>query len=277
MDANPLLPALGVEVTDLDIEAPLSAADVEQLRRLFDERHLLLFRHPGLSVVAQVALASCFGPVVDEQRRGLGYGYVSNVVPGASVPEGALLFHSDMAFTPTPYIGLGLYAVEVPGDGAPTLFADAVSAAGSLPPAVHRRIEGRAALNLFDFTVIADHRMRADEVVPGSPRWEHPVVGPHPRTGVPVLFVNEMHTDSVVGLAPDESEEVLSEIFATLYAPDNVYEHGWTGGDLVIWDNVAVHHGRRAPGAPRTLRRVVIAERSGRDLVSDIDQRVPAR
>jgi taurine dioxygenase len=274
MNSTPLTPTLGEKITGIDLRRRLADDDVVVLRRLFDDRHLLFFHDPDLTAEDQIALAATFGPVADEQRLGLGYSFVSNVLPGAAVPEGALPFHSDMAFTPTPYLGLALYAMDVPSDGAPTLFADAIAAARSLPDELRDGIDGRGVINVFDYTVIADHRMREAEVMAGSPRWEHPVLGRHPRTGEMVLFVNALHTDRITGVSAEDSEALLAEIMAVLYRQENTYEHRWAQGDLLVWDNVAVHHGRRmiAPDEPRTLRRVVLAERFGRDLVADADQ-----
>jgi taurine dioxygenase len=62
-----------------------------------------------------------------------------------------------------------------------------------------------------------------------------------------------------VGLGPDESEELLEELFQYLYAPANLLEHVWRNGDLVVWDNFAVQHARanvRTDGPARTLRKV---------------------
>ena len=37
---------------------------------------------------------------------------------------------------------------------------------------------------------------------------------------------------------------MLAELFAHLYAPENVYTHRWESNDLVIWDNLSVQHAR---------------------------------
>jgi taurine dioxygenase len=92
-----------------------------------------------------------------------------------------------------------------------------------------------------------------------APETVLPIVRAHPRTGRTTLLTSENHTKEIVGLAPDESDALLDEVFANLYADDNVYAHEWRGGDLVVWDNIAVHHARPAvalDGPRRTLRKI---------------------
>jgi taurine dioxygenase len=72
-----------------------------------------------------------------------------------------------------------------------------------------------------------------------------------------ILYVNLLATDCIFGLEPDRSDELLTELFAELYAPDRVYEHFWHNGDLIVWDNLAMQHSRgdvAAVGA-RTLQK----------------------
>jgi taurine dioxygenase len=77
-----------------------------------------------------------------------------------------------------------------------------------------------------------------------------------------------MQTDRIAELDPVESEALIEQLFAALYAPDNVYEHRWRPGDLLIWDNLALQHGRDAPERPRTLRRVTLAHKGVPDQVA---------
>jgi taurine dioxygenase len=114
--------------------------------------------------------------------------------------------------------------------------------------------------------------MRVADLTPGSPSCVHDAIGRHRITGEPVVMAGEMHTDCVLNVAPDESEALLAELFSYLYAPGNVYEHRWQVGDLVIWDNLALQHGR--PDFPdneeRTLQRVVLGTKSAHELVPDL-------
>jgi taurine dioxygenase len=87
-----------------------------------------------------------------------------------------------------------------------------------------------------------------------------------------VVLANEMHTDRVLGLDPDDSESLLEELFALLYAEDNRYVHEWRVGDLVLWDNVALHHGRPAfdSAEGRTLQRVALGNYTASELVPNL-------
>lgn len=61
-------------------------------------------------------------------------------------------------------------------------------------------------------------------------------------------------------LGAQESREILDRICDIVEAPENMYEHVWRVGDLVVWDNLSSLHARTGwpAGEPRTLRRVTI-------------------
>ena len=66
------------------------------------------------------------------------------------------------------------------------------------------------------------------------------------------------------------SDELLDAVFAHLYQPANVYEHNWRIGDFVVWDNLALQHGRRSnPNTVRrSLRRVAMNEVTTGELIA---------
>lgn len=265
-------------VIDHDVRDPLDPLQQRELRELFATRHLLLFPDQEISFEDQVRVVGYLGPVLPG-----GPEWVSNVREKGLVPEGVLLFHSDFIFTAEPSLGLCLYATDVPPGGSPTNFADAVRAAGRLPPELRTRVLGRQALNVFDLSdQRGDARFREAALgpeTPLSPRYAHPVLMRHPTTGQELLSVNEMQTDRIIGMDAPESEETLEALWALLYAPENTYSHNWRVGDLVIWDNIAVQHGRPAPprDVARTLRRVTMAEHSVFDLVPGFAEARAAR
>jgi taurine dioxygenase len=265
-------------VIEHDLRLPLDGAQQRELQEAFAARHLLLFSDQDISFEDQVRVVGYLGPVLPG-----GPEWVSNVRDNGLVPDGVLLFHSDFIFTAEPSLGLCLYATEVPPGGSPTNFADAVGAARRLPPELRSRVVGRDALNIFDLSdQRGDVRFREATLGPAtplSPRYAHPVLMRHPTTGQELLSVNEMQTDRIIGLDGPESEETLEALWSLLYAPENVYAHHWRVGDLVVWDNIAVQHGRPAPprDVPRTMRRVTMAERSVYDLVPGFAEARAAR
>jgi taurine dioxygenase len=101
----------------------------------------------------------------------------------------------------------------------------------------------------------------------------------HPRTGTPILYVGEMQAERVVELDERASRDLLDELLAHLYRPEHRYDHAWEVGDLVVWDNLALQHGRGAVTAdgPRTLRRVALAHHTIGQLCSLIKPRLTPR
>jgi taurine dioxygenase len=249
----------GGRIVGLD-PARLTDDDLATVRDALDRHHLLVAHLPDLTPAEQQRLAGAVGPLVDESRNGDGWTLVSDRDDGV-IREGALLFHSDLAFTPAPLTAISLYALEVPAGGTATFFADGIRAATRLPADLRAAAEARRGLHCYPLTEArGDERYRVATLDAGAPRAEHPVLWDHPRTGEPVLYVNAMQTDSIVGLPEPESEALLARLWAVLYDAGNVYRHEWRVGDLVLWDNVAVQHARDDVqlGVGRTLRRVPV-------------------
>ncbi len=270
MDIVELSDALGAEVVDADVRRPFTDGEIAQLREAFDHHHLLLFRGDVISGDDQVRLCRHFGPIAPETSGE--FGYISNRRREGVLREGALTFHSDFAFTTEPVHALSLHALEVPHAGVPTVYADAQCGLDRMPRHLRARIETLSVVNVYGFKLPTDRRMRERDLPPGSPIVERPMVEPHRRTGAPVLNVNEMHTDRVVGMSEVESDALLAEIYDVLYAPTNTFRLEWRVGDLAVWDNLALQHHR--PDFPttegRTMQRVCIHAKTSQELVPNI-------
>ena len=265
-----LTPALGVEIRGVDVSRPLPAEVADELRRLFDRHHLLLIRGQQLGAGSQLRLCGYLGGVPDPPSL------VSNVEPGGFHPEFKLVFHSDYAFVAHPLQGISLHALEVSAGSAPTAFVSNAHGARTLPPSLRQRLAGVEVTLLANttggredvacrFTDVPD--IAPDDVYPSMTR---PAIWPHPRTGEALVFVNEQHGWRFKGLTREESDRLFDDVFAHLYRPDAVYEHHWAAGDLVVWDNLALQHGRRANpnSVRRSLRRVVLNDVSNDEMVA---------
>jgi taurine dioxygenase len=243
-------------LVDLDLSETASEQQIAELRALFDLHQLLLFRNQKLSYDDQLEVSGWFGPAAREKAPSI----LSPALGVMGLGSNDLGFHSDLACTNEPLDALSLYALEVDEGKTSTLFADAVAAASRLPEALQRRIRGLSVLNLwptFDNSPV----WKRDAVIPGDwPGAVHPLLLTHPRTGAELLYLNASHSERILGLSPEESEELMKTLFACFYDEAFVLEHRWRNGDLVIWDNLAVQHGRRTipPGTTRRLQRVAI-------------------
>ena len=266
MELVPLTSALGIEVRGLELGRPFSAADVATLRRAFDDHHLLLIRDQPVSDEAQVALTTLFGPAVDELGDGNVTGFISNVIADAA-GSGALPFHSDLSFTHSPVLGISLCAQALPPDGTSTWFANSARAWRTLPDELRTALEGREVLHTLSAVSTGDvsSRSREHPVGPSDPTHTHPVPWSHPRTGIPLLYVTDLHAASI----SNDDGTLLAALLDHLYAPANVYEHRWQVGDLLVWDNLALQHRRLdvTDATPRTFRRVSLSPYRFFDLV----------
>jgi taurine dioxygenase len=177
-----------------------------------------------------------------------------------------LVFHSDNVFTPHPLNVVSLYGQRVVDCTSPTRFADTVRACSLLADPLRSELANARALNLSGFAG-GSYRYRDAEVEPHHPRAVHPVITHDTWSGDAALMVSEQQTDRILDWPAEQSEDTLQALFALLYQPDNVYEHEWREGDLLVWDNLALQHGRPelTNEGERTLRRVSTVKRRAAD------------
>jgi taurine dioxygenase len=248
------LEPFGIEVRIGDVAA-LDAAERDELLRLYAEDGLILIRGCDLTMDEQLDLCSVFGPVMRDSVENY---IVSNVRDDGLLGRRELLFHNDIPFVPRPYLGGSLHALEVEDGASPTRFASGLRAYDRLPARLRQRIEGLNALHVRER--VEGRRNLLSDMSPGDLCTLHPVVG-RTAAGRRYLFVNQSMTACVVGLPEAESDALIEELFGYLYADDNIYEHAWREGDIVIWDNLCVQHARSPLGnAARTLQRVTLAQ-----------------
>ena len=74
-----------------------------------------------------------------------------------------------------------------------------------------------------------------------------PIFVTNPGSGRKALYVASQNSMWIEGIARDESEVLLQQLFAIAEDPAIIYEHVWRPGDLVMWDNLACLHARVLP------------------------------
>jgi len=268
VSVEPLSDALGARLTGVDLRGGLDDATMNDIRRAWLDHFVIVIPGQDLSGDDQIAFTEWFGPrqevrtvkIVDEGPQN--FMYVANKkVDGMDgvLPDGEMQFHTDQCYYETPSRATILFALEIPAEGGNTKFANAYRAYDSLDDAMKERLKGLKAHNVYDYD--ANATVKSNESAPDAPRYEHPVVIRHPETGREVLYVNRLMTDHIVGMDRAESDALLEDLFQVLEDPAHAYEHVWTPGDLVMWDNLCTLHARTwfDPSMSRVLRRTTVA------------------
>lgn len=276
MRMQPLDGPFGARV-QLETDAALSIEDRAELRRLLAAHGLLVVREGEISPERQIELLEAFGRIEPDASGHPMRMEVTNQHDRSTAPPGELVFHSDYAYDPAPIPAISMYGEVVAKGATPTLFASGSTVLERLPARLVDSLRDRLASHAcFLFRPDAPSvRSREPEpiVARGCAGWgpahywaRHPAIL-RSAYGIETLFVCLQHTDRIHGMSRDESDELLAELYAALYAPDQIYAHAWQPYDLVMWDNLAVQHARPAPNdLPRTLRRYHVAEQ---DLTED--------
>jgi taurine dioxygenase len=256
---------VGVEISGLDLARPIGEEAGEALRKCLARHQLLVFRNQRLGPEDQIRVLETFGSVLDEKQDGKRYQYVSG--KETSVRPGRLLFHSDNHFVQVPLELLSLYGEEVGPAATPTIFVDNVVGHARLPAALAERLEHLEIINRSFFHLGYSDQVARDlpEELSGGPVARHPAVWHHPDTGLPFVYLSELHAFRFAGLPAEESNRLLDQVFEVLYDPAHTYEHQWADGDLIIWNNRTVQHARGElsdsaadGGSARSIRRVSV-------------------
>jgi len=262
-----LSPALGTEIIGVDLREDLDEHCARQMLDIWHQHLVILLRNQKLTEDDQVRFAERFGlpaRIHTKQfvQRHPAVMLISNIredgKPIGALPDGEMQFHTDQCHQEQPAKASMLYAIEVPKTGGNTLFANAYLAYETLPADIKRRIEGKRALNAYDYDTGAT--IRTARVPEDAPSYAHPVVRTHPVTGRKALYVNRLMTRHIEGLPRRESEDLLLFLFDHQEQPQFIYEHVWRPGDILMWDNRCTLHARTdfGPDERRLLRRVTI-------------------
>ncbi len=271
---DPLDSPLGARVTGIDLSRPLDDDTLAAITAAWRRHIVLLFPDQHFDADQQLAFARNFGPIKGRSRPterrpeadGRDYDgalmFISNIVEGGaplgSLPDGEMWFHHDGIHAEKPQQATFLYAIELPGTGGNTRFANMYAAYDNVPAELKTTLAGRTALNVYDFEM--RERYDVDKGLDGVKHSSHPVFITHPATGKKALYVDRLITARIEGLPKGESDAILDALFAIGEDPSVVYEHVLTVGDFVMWDNLCSMHARTdfPAGQRRLLRRCVI-------------------
>ena len=254
---RPLAP-FGIEIEG-DLSKPLSRGRAAQLRALVDAHGVVLARNQRLTMNDQRTVMAHFGRIPE---RDLVYVALDDGVLNAD----GMGYHSDFSFAHTPYKYLSLHALELDGPPTSTRLANGALA--------YRRLSDEQRKLLSRLTTIAVSAATAPRAYQGEVRDDvftavRSAVIYHPRTEQPILYLTESQHARFNELSRAEGDALFAELFDALYAPGTTLEHVWAVGDILIFDNLMLQHGRPYAGnmSRRVLQRVSVADVPAHDML----------
>lgn len=268
LQVEPITPHLGGTVRGAGIADALADESIAAaLRDAFTRYKVLVFHGQTINREQHKAFGRLFGKLhVHPSKRSLGAGGDPEIFTVSATPSTVQVnggrWHMDVSCEEVPPAASILRLIEGPETGGDTVFADMHQALVALSQPVQdmlRNLEARHD-GLRD--------LRWYGVVPKAgqtyPYTTHPVVVRHPKSGNPVLFVNEAFTESLEGVGAFESERLLAMLFDHIARTPTFHcRVSWAPGTVVMWDNYAVQHHAvwdYAPAARRGERVSVLAD-----------------
>lgn len=256
---RPTTQGLGAEVDGLNLASALTDGEISELKQRLGEYGVLLIREQLLNERQQLAFIEQFGelqghpvpnvagpaPVDQPDERVF---YLTNGLDGAPAkpkvkraPGAAKTdetrhrrrsgWHSDLQYMPDPQVYSMLHSLEIPVTGGDTEWCDMAAAYLALPADEQNRLSCLFGLNQVHF-------LREQAPV------RHPLVRVHPITGKRCLYLSPSITQAIDGMAPDESETLITSLTDHATQSQFCYRHQWQVHDTLIWDNRGTMHVR---------------------------------
>ncbi len=280
----------GASVHGLTMALVADPAVQAELKDLWVRESVLVFRDCPATEEFHVALGKSFGELIVHRSAHIRVEGNPELVQFTADPEqdgiyrvdgidkvGWIPWHADLAWMPKSSRGGLLRALTIPSEGGETGFMSRFDVYERLPERLKRAVEGREIVtrirnayetNPYVIGQQAELRYKPKHIeeselqlIASNPPCIHPLVAIQPETGRKFLNFSPAGADYILGMAPEASHKVLSEI--AIYANDDskAYRHSWKLGEYILWDNWVINHKAygTALGDTRVMQRVTIA------------------
>ena len=266
---------LGIEIYDFKIDNHCSLKYVDELRNLWLENSILIFKNLMLDHNQFERFGLLFGefgddPYIESIKNHPNIIEVKREANEKAPPFGGS-WHSDWSFQENPPSATLLHSKIIPPIGGETLFLNTQKAYDDLSTSMKNKINSlevihSAARPYADdgFYALEKDKDRSMKIKPSKKAKDiflHPLVRTHPETNRKSLFINPVYTIAIDGLHDDESKLLLNELFTHMEKETYIYKHLWEPNMLVMWDNRSVNHCAQGgyEGYKRLLHRITLA------------------
>lgn len=252
---EPLDKSFGALVREIELRE-LDGPTFDNLYQAWLTYGLLIFPGQNLDKREQMTFARRFGELIEDLKAV----EISNVKPDGSLRDapdddmmkiirGNMHWHQDSTYMPVQAKGAVFSAHVVPKRQGDTAFADMRDAYDALDDATKEQIGSLSAYHSLEYSqrAVGEETKKDDSEYFGygmnvADVPLRPLVKKHPETGRKALAVGR-HAYGIPGLSEAESEELIKRLNRFAVADERrIYQHRWTAGDVVIWDNRCLMH-----------------------------------
>lgn len=267
--------SLGVEILDFEYDHIFDDARVSDLRNLWLNYSIIIFKDLKLSHQQLENFSLAFGnfgndPYIDSIDGHDNIIEVRREADEKAPPFGAS-WHSDWSFQECPPSATLLHSKIIPPIGGDTFFINTHKAYADLPNDIKQKIKNlmvsHSAIRPYaddGFYALEKDKDRSMKIIPSPKAKEiflHPLVRTHPETRKKSLFINQVYSIAIEGLNEKESNELLTTLFLHMDQQKYIYKHRWESNMLIMWDNRCVNHCAQGgyQGYKRLLHRTTLA------------------
>ena len=245
----------------------LSGALSEGIMDLLEDRGVLVFPTIDFSDDEQVQLSNSLGGSaleIGEVEQSAVFKVsldekVNNAV--AEYLKGSLYWHIDGTMNSVPIRASMLSAKVLAPEGGDTLFANTANSYADLPDARKAELEGlRVVHSLWRSQLYHTPEPSVAQMADWQSKGEAelPLVVTNGNGKKSMVLGNTAHY--VRGMNPKDSHKLLNSLRELATSADYMYQHVWTVGDTVMWDNRTSLH-KATPYDPycgRMMHRTII-------------------
>ncbi|UTW50427.1 TauD/TfdA family dioxygenase [bacterium SCSIO 12827] len=272
---EPLDAPMGAVIHGLDSRNPLTDDDFRAVEQAMLEHIAIVIPDLEENVPWLRDFGSRFGPLVPHILNQYHHpdGFEVSIIAknmgtaeSRTTPKPAGAFwHSDLSYEVNPSDAIFLYSTHLPSKGGDTMVANMRAAYATLPDKTKQRLDGLTCTHRWGWNTLGATPTLTPEQQAAHPDVIHPVVRPHPKTGVPILYVNPGYSMRINELEQNESDDLLAELFDHALKPEFQYRHKWTLNSLVGIDNrSSMHCAVDDYTEPRRMLRMIVGCTDGR-------------
>ena len=256
MDIRPLDANFGAEISGIDLNNPLNDETWRTLTDALYANRIIVIRNQNLDKETYYQFGQKLGDPIPHVLNHLRMpDYPAMMVVGntdekdktEAIRNGTVLWHTDQSYEAVPASATMLHAIKVPHTGGRTQICNMVKAYEDLDDATRMRLETLQVAHQYGRGKLRPEEFRASPIMTSEqqeklPTFYHPLVMPHPITGLKALYAVGQTSYAIKGMEDNEAIALLEQLKDHVLQEKYIYRHKYCEGDIAIWDTFQTLH-----------------------------------